>query len=421
MRIAIIGAGAAGMMVAAKLAEAGLAASVTLFDGNNGLGKKVLISGGGRCNVTTGNFAVDSMLKNYPRGAKFLKSAMYDFPPEAVYNWFESHGVKLKVEADLRVFPVSNDGHDIVGVFQKIFNAKKLDLRLQHKILAVKKLDGGNFELKYQNMQSQESKSEEFDVVVLATGGRAYRATGSVGDGYEFAEALGHTVTKLGPSLNALVFAPDSVKADWAGVAIKKAKLKLKQGAEQFEFTGAFVFTHRGISGPAVFALSAQAAFLTIDQAHLANLRIDLTSELSFAEFEMALKSSIKINPDKMVANALEIADIPRRIITAVVEALGLNKKAQHLNDKELNRLVEALKYLDFTVSGRAAGDEFVTAGGVDLAEVNKDSLESKICSNLFFAGEILNIDGFTGGYNLQASWATGALVAKNLAKRAKA
>lgn len=410
MKIAIIGGGAAGMMAAASILETNPHAEIFLIEKNDALGKKVIISGGGRCNVTTGIFDVRTVLTRYPRGTKFLSSAMYSFPPEKVYAWFEAGGVPLKIEEDLRVFPQSNNGKDVVGVFERLFASSQVNVLLRSNVVQVQQ-NGGQFKL----TQKDDLEDIIVDRLILTTGGQAYRQTGSTGDGYAFAQALGHTITPLAASLNAF-FTQETWMQELSGLSFEKAKITAKIPGNP-SWTGPFLFTHKGVSGPAVFAVSSLVAFTAYDRAQPLEILIDLFPELSAEELLASMTERIGGNPKKNLANAL-LGRITKSLTEAMCQqlALSLEKHAAEFSKKELGRCVAWLKGIPLHVIARGAGDEFVTAGGVDLKEVNPSTMESKICPGLFFAGEILDIDGFTGGFNLQASWATGRLAGEHAA-----
>lgn len=411
MKIAIIGGGAAGMMCAATIAERNSEAEVFLIERNAILGHKVIISGGGRCNVTTGIQDLDQIMEKYPRGRNFLKFAMYNFSPEMVFEWFEAHGVPLKIEADLRVFPKSNNGKDVVRALENVFGKSTVQVLLQHKVEKVEK--------------SAEGFAIEFDVgeklvvdkLVITTGGQAYKQTGSTGDGYSFAENLGHSITDLAPSLNALVLKEEWVK-ELAGVSFKNCRLKISAG-KQYEFHGPFVFTHKGISGPAIFALSSMAAHELSDADLQPKLVIDFIPESNYEEVTAKLKSLLQEAPKKNFINALKFF-VPKSVAEILCRELGfkIEKLAAEIGKSEVNKAVEWLKNLHLNISGFSAGEEFVTAGGVQLSEVDAKTMQSRICPGLYFAGEILDIDGFTGGFNLQAAWTTGRLAGENAGQK---
>lgn len=409
MKIAIIGAGAAGLMAAATISEIEQTATVILFEKNDGLGKKVIISGGGRCNVTTGIQDVRTVLKKYPRGGKFLSSAMYTFPPEAVYEWFEARGVPLKIEEDFRVFPQSNNGRDIVGVFERIFaRSQELDVRLKTSVTKVERR-GESFAIWIKG----EDQPQLVDKVVLTTGGQAYRQTGSTGDGYAFAQSLGHTITDLAPSLNAF-FTRETWPARVSGVSFSSAKVRSVE--HKVESTGPFLFTHQGISGPAVFALSSHVAFKVYDEVRPLKIEIDLFPERASNDLCRDLAALIEKNGKKSLLNIVALI-VPKSLAEVVCEEehLPIMRRAAEVSKGEIMRIVTWLKGVPLQVIGRGAGDEFVTAGGISLTEVDPTTMESKICPGLYFAGEMLDIDGYTGGFNLQASWATGRLVGESI------
>ncbi len=410
-KITIIGGGAAGMMAAVMAVDRNAGCKIVLLEKNTHLGAKVLISGGGRCNVTTGIFDAKELLKNYPRGAKFLMTAMFRFPPEKVMEWFEEHGVPLKKEGDLRVFPVSNSGKDIVGALEKYLRSHSVEIFCNMEVVKVAK-DDEQF-----TVTSKNGSKFISDAVILTTGGNAYRHTGSTGDGYAFAEALGHTLTPLGPSLNSLETAEKWV-GELAGVSFEKAKLTLGD----YERIGAFVFTHRGVSGPAVFALSSYAAHETISAKKPLQLTVDFFPDEKFETLELRLLDLIRKNPKKNLANFLDIL-LPKSLCGVVVALFQhVSNIKSYVNAGALTKenrraILHLLKKFPMTVIGRSGGEEFVTAGGVDLSQINTNTMESKICPGLYFAGEVLDVDGFTGGFNLQAAWATGALAGSSAAQ----
>lgn len=400
MKIAVIGGGAAGMMAAAAIVESGQDHEIFLIEKNASLGQKVIISGGGRCNVTTGFSDLRLIADRYPRGGKFLMSALNAFSPAAVYAWFEAHGVPLKTEADNRVFPQSNNGKDIVAALQNILKPPHAKLLFRHELLSIQRLKTG-FELSFKNQEPIRA-----DHVIVTTGGQAYRNTGSTGDGYAFAEALGHTITPLAPSLNSFI-TKETWPKELAGVSLPMVTLRVKKE----EWTGPILFTHRGLTGPAVFALSSKIAFELYSPEQPLGLTLDLEPGLNQAQLEMTFKSELQNNPKKMLKNSLA-KWMPKSLAAIFCSLLQIDgeKNNNELSKKNMQRCIETMKRLPLTLIGRAAGDEFVTAGGVDLKEINPRSMESKLVPGLFFAGEILNVDGFTGGYNLQAAWATGRL-----------
>jgi len=401
MKIAVIGGGAAGMMCAATILEEHSDMEVFLIEKNSSLGRKVIISGGGRCNVTTGIDDVKLVLSKYPRGNKFLQSAMHRFSPSNVYDWFEQHGVPLKCEKDLRVFPVSNNGHDIVAVFERIFQQGNIQILFKHTFKGLRK------EKKQFVVSFAEQEDIVVDTVVMTLGGQAYRHTGSTGDGYDVLETLGHTITALAPSLNSFPTAEAWPKT-LSGLSFEHATIHVK-GQKKYTCTGPFLFTHTGVSGPAVFALSSLIAFETYDRHTPLEIEIDVLVEMSMEDIFIQLQSLREEHLQKTFKNTLHHF-FPMSLTEKVCKNLNISfdKKNVEMSKKELRVVAEYIKHIPLSIIGRGAGDEFVTAGGVETTEVDPKTMESNVCDGLFFAGEILNIDGFTGGFNLQASWATG-------------
>ncbi|MEK7458896.1 MAG: aminoacetone oxidase family FAD-binding enzyme [Patescibacteria group bacterium] len=412
MRVAIIGAGAAGLMCAATLLEKMPDAEIFVIERNDGLGKKVIISGGGRCNVTTGIHDVKTLLTKYPRGAEFLRAAMTAFPPKAVYDWFQAHGVPLKMQADLRAFPASDDGHDIVGVFEKMFAQSNVKTMLKASVEKVEK------------------RSDEFvvhikgnpfpivvDALVLTTGGQAYRHTGSTGDGYAFAMALGHTVTPLAPSLNAF-FTREVWPKEISGLSFEHATITaMPETSQRALFTGPFLFTHKGVSGPAVFALSSLVAFEKYDTNNPLAITIDLFPAVTLKQLTARVHEMTTSNAHKRFINIVATL-VPKSLADVMLAELHIDvaKPAGQAGKNDFAACAKWLKAIPLTVVQRGAGDEFVTAGGVTLTEVDATTMQSRICPNLYFAGELLDVDGFTGGFNLQASWAAGRLAGSAIA-----
>jgi predicted Rossmann fold flavoprotein len=411
MKIAIIGGGAAGLMAAATLCEQSRESTILLIEKNKELGKKVLISGGGRCNVTTGVREIRDVLSRYPRGGKFLNSAMRRFPPDEVFAWFEEHGVPLKIEDDLRVFPRSNNGHDIVGVFTRLFAGGRVETLLNHHAVQLEK-SGSGFLITF-----KDGATLQADRVILTTGGQAFRHTGSTGDGYAFAEAMGHRVTPLAPSLNSF-FTFEAWPKILSGLSFERARFTAHFFAQDYAFTGPFVFTHRGLSGPAVFALSSLVAFETYDARSPMRISIDLFPDQSEKEVIAMIEKSRRDHPKKGMGNLLDFF-MPKSFAEIMLKQLALdaNTRSVDMKSEQISSIVSWLKKIPLQVIGRGAGDEFVTAGGVDLAEIDQRTMQSKITPGLYFAGEIMDIDGFTGGYNLQASWATGRVAGESIAE----
>ena len=406
-RLAIIGGGAAGLMAAATLLEYQKDVDIHLFEKNNKLGAKVIISGGGRCNVTTGVRDPHKLLKHYTRGADFLKAALSKFTPEMVYNWFEDNGVPLKMESDLRAFPQSDDGKDIVGVFEKMFSQKGVHVHYGEPVRTISK-NNNEFLL------TSDNNTYTFDTLVITTGGNAYRQTGSTGDGYAFAQDLGHSITTLGPSLNSFVTEQKWVHS-LSGLSFVNAQLSYNK----IKVHGPFLFTHFGISGPVTFSLSSHTPFIPITKDTPLDILFKPDALKHFILWDNEIQKSIADNPRKQFKTILELL-FPNRFVHALFALTNLpeNIKASEISKKQRQYIARLLgDGIKLTLTKRRPGDEFVTAGGVSTNEINKQTMESLICPGLYFAGEIIDVDGVTGGFNLQSSWATGRLAGKALSK----
>lgn len=401
MKITIIGGGAAGMMAAAWACKTSPLVRVTILERNEKLGRKVVMTGGGRCNLTTAITDIRELMKNYPRGEQWLKFAMYEFGPKECFEYFESNGVPLKIEGR-RVFPESEKGEDIIEMFNEIFIKNKVEILYKKVVQEVQK-EGGLFVVK-----ADDGDLIKSDKLIITTGGNAYTKTGSRGDGYTFAKSLGHTITPLAPTLTSLNSNEIFIKS-LAGVSIENAKLKMVvEGGGEYEFTGPFLFTHTGITGPAVFAVSAFSAYESLEKG--AKLYVDFAPHLNREQ----LREEMEENPIEFFVRAVS-KYVPRSI--AEVFGADLQKRVNEVGKKEILRIIELLKAFPLSVKERTPGKEIVTAGGVSLKEVDKKTMESLITPGLYFAGELLDVDGLTGGYNLQIAWATGKLAGENAAK----
>ncbi len=404
--IAVIGGGAAGIMAAIVAAQNG--ARVTLFEKTNRLGRKLSITGKGRCNLTN-TADVAEVVKNLPGNGKFLFSALKSFSPVDTVNFFENLGVKTKVERGGRIFPESDDAHEVIDALTKRLAILDVEVKTNspvteilaehHKINGV--LVGG--------------KKIFADAVILATGGASYPATGSTGDGFKFARRLGHHVTEILPALVPLETEETFVK-DLQGLSLKNVRVKLladsKSVAEEF---GEMLFTHFGVSGPIILTLSRQAAQL-LSQGKFLELEINLKPALTPEQLDARILRDFDKFKRKAIKNSL-IELLPAKLIPVVLDAAFIdeNKRVDEITALERRRLVESLRGLLLTVTKTRPIDEaIVTAGGVDVKEIDPKTMRSKLVENLFVVGEVLDVDGFTGGFNLQAAWSTGFVAGTN-------
>ncbi len=404
--ISIIWAGAAGLMAAVTILENSKWGDyhIQLFEKNTSPGKKVIISGGGRCNVTTGIDDKKILLSKYTRGANFIKKAFGKFSPHKCREWFEWHGVPMKCESDNRVFPVSDDGTEVVEAFTQIFvrYRDKITLHYGEGVSEVTKI-----EQKYQITTAK--WAYESDIVVVTTGGNAYSHTGSTGDGYAFARVLGHSVTELWPSLSSFL-----TREQWthelSGLAFERACIDI--------LTWPILLTHFWLSGPLAFMYSSQIAWEAIDKNHLKTIHLSPLADMWVAEWDNFLKLEFANHPKKLISSILA-EKLPRRFVDEFIwEYFSSIREifAASISKKDREYIAELLgRWIPITLTDRRPGDEFVTAGGVNTDEIDPETMESRISKNLYFAGEVLNVDGHTGGFSLQICWASGYVVGRTI------
>lgn len=412
-RIAIIGGGAAGMMAAAAIAEYNLDGGVVtvqadLYERNAALGAKVVISGGGRCNVTTGTTDMRQLLGRYPRGGAWLRSALRAFGPARIRAWFEAHGVPLKEEADGRVFPVSNNGHDIVNVFTRLLSAPGSGVRVLtgHTVTDIAHADG---HITVGVRQGDVASSAVYDAIIITTGGNAYAQTGSRGDGYAFARSVGHTITPLGPSLNSFHTAQRWMHA-LSGISFADALLRATTPDGAVEVRGPVILTHFGVSGPAVFAFAAQVPYVPLGRGPTLHAALRVQADRDAAAWDALLAAAFADGGARAVRTVLR-THLPERCADAVLDRCGVapDRKAAEVSRTDRQKVARLLgDGVPLTLTARRAGDEFVTAGGVATTEVDARTGQSRLVPEVYFAGEVLDVDGVTGGYNLTASWAVG-------------
>ena len=403
MKVIVVGGGAAGMMAAIRAGE--LHENVILFEKNEKLGKKIYITGKGRCNVTN-NADIDTILKNINRNPKFMYSAIYGFDNSRLYSFIEENGCPLKVERGERVFPVSDHASDIIKALSKALKDRRVNIKLN---TPVKELILENGAAK--GVILADGTREYADKVIVTTGGLSYPTTGSTGDGYKMAEAAGHTVVPTRPGLVPLVTGETWVPK-LQGLSLRNVELKLyAEDKCVYKDQGEMLFTHYGISGPLV--LSASAYY---DKESRKNKNVSVSIDLKPALDEDALDKRIlrdfeKFN-NKQFKNALDEL-LPSKLIPVIVELSGIDpyKAVNVVTKEERKRLVQLLKHLTMTVIGAGNYNEaIITIGGINVKEINASTMESKLVKNLYFAGEVLDVDAMTGGFNLQIAWSTGYL-----------
>lgn len=397
--VVVIGAGPAGMMAA--YAAAGQGADVLLLEKNEKTGKKLRITGKGRCNLTN-NSDVREVMANIPGESRFLYSALTAFPPERVMGFFEDHGLPLKTERGKRVFPQSDQANDVANLMQRLCRESGVSI-LRAEAKGISLHDGAVSGVKIQD------ETVSCKACIVCTGGLSYPLTGSTGDGYRFAKAAGHTVTPLRPSLVPLE-SPDPCCARLQGLSLKNVELRVYENDRLLcREQGEMLFTHFGVSGPLV--LSASSRMRHFDRAAY-RLEIDLKPALDEKMLDLRIQRDLKKYQNKEFRNALcdlmPHAMIPELVrLTEAPDALRANEVTRETR----LRLLRNLKAFPIEVSGtRPYAEAIVTAGGVCTKEINPRSMQSKLISGLYFAGEVLDLDAYTGGFNLQIAWSTGRL-----------
>lgn len=405
MNILVIGGGAAGMMAAISAASCG--ASVTIIEKNADIGKKLLITGKGRCNVTNA-CATEEIFENIPTNANFLYSAIYGFSNYDVMDFFENCGVPLKTERGERVFPQSDRAKDIVDALRKKANE-----------LNVKIFRGRAEEIIVQNgaVKGVKTKTQTLwgDRVIIATGGKSYPRTGSEGDGYKIAQKVGHSITKIKPAL--VPIETDEDTSPLMGLSLKNVGISVydKNSRKIHSDFGEMLFTHFGLTGPLILSSSSHMG----DEPKGVRIEIDLKSALDDETLDKRLLRDFEKYKNRNFENALSDL-LPSKMIDYIVERSRIDrfKKVNSVTKEERKRLLLLLKHLAFAVKGYRPVDEaIVTSGGINVKEINASTMESRLVSGLYFAGEVIDVDAYTGGFNLQIAFSTGVLAGKKAAK----
>ena len=412
MKVVIIGGGPAGMLSA--ISAGTNKNDVTILEKMNMLGRKLLITGKGRCNITS-SIPIDEFIKNVPGNGKFLYSCLNNFTNEDILNILKEEGLQTKVERGNRVFPITDKSQDVL---QALLNRlKKLKVKIEvganvKEILTEQDIVNG---VKY--IQGVKQKVIKAYKVILATGGKRYSATGSTGDGYELAKKVGHTVTEIKPSL-----VPISTKGKdleicrrMQGLSLKNVAIKIKDAKNNkiiYEDFGEMIFTHFGVSGPVILSGSAHLLRYKNEDIRQGNIKliIDLKPALDVQKLDDRILRDFSLEKNKIFKNSLDIL-LPQKMISTVIELSGIdqNKKVNEITREERVRLVQLLKNFEITLHDfRPIEEAIITAGGISIKEINPKTMESKLIKGLYFAGEIIDVDAYTGGFNLQIAYSTG-------------
>ncbi len=422
MNVVIIGGGPAGMLAAISSAKSGN--DVTILEKMDMLGKKLLITGKGRCNITS-SIPIEDFIKNIPGNGMFMFSSFNNFNNQDIINLLKKEGVETKVERGNRVFPVSDKSQDVQKALIRVVKKLGVDIKLNAKVEEI--LISENNEVCGVKANVDGKKEEiKADKIILATGGKSYPGTGSTGDGYKIAEKLGHTITKIRPSLVPLTASEKSGLAicrSMQGLSLRNVQIKIKDISKNkviYEDFGEMLFTHFGVSGPTILSGSAHLLrYKNVDE--LLNtgkiiLSIDLKPALSEEKLDNRILRDFNEEKNKEFKNSLDKL-LPQKMINTIVELSGImpSKRVNEITKKERLNLVKILKNLEIEISGfRPIEEAIITSGGVNIKEINPKTMESKIVNGLYFAGEIIDVDAYTGGFNLQIAYSTGYTAGMN-------
>lgn len=411
----IIGGGPSGLMAAAAASQN--SENVLLIEKKKGLGRKLKISGGGRCNVTN-RLPYDEIIKNIPGNGKFLYSPFSVFDNESIIQFFESRGVGLKEEDHGRMFPVSNKAQDVVDALIHTLLQNNVNVKEESTVQSIEYTPQQTFQVTLNEQQQFESKS-----LIIATGGTSVPKTGSTGDGYKFAKHLGHTITELFPTEVPITSSEPFIKQKrLKGLSLKDIALSVlkKNGKQRITHQMDMIFTHFGISGPAALRCSQ---FVYKEQKSQKQkeiqMQLDVFPNLSVAQLEAQIRNILKDTPDKYIKNSLHWL-IEERYLLFIIEQAQISDDltAHHISNVQINKLVELFKGFTFTVNGTLPIDKaFVTGGGVSLKEIHPKTMMSKHVPGLFLCGEVLDIHGYTGGYNITSALVTGNVAGSNAGK----
>lgn len=411
----IIGGGPSGLMAAAAASQH--SDKVLLIEKKKGLGRKLKISGGGRCNVTN-RLPYEEIIKNIPGNGKFLYSPFSVFDNESIIHFFESRGVALKEEDHGRMFPVSNKAQDVVDALIRTIEKNNVTVKEETSVHAIEHTPQQTFKVFLGNQQAIETNS-----LIIATGGTSVPKTGSTGDGYKFAEHFGHTITELFPTEVPITSSEQFIKNKrLKGLSLKNVALSVlkKNGKKRVTHQMDMIFTHFGISGPAALRCSQ---FVYKEQKNQKRqdieIQLDAFPELSFAQLEDKVRKLLKDTPDKYVKNSLH-GLIEERYLLYMLESADISETltAHHISNEQFNKLITLLKGFTFKVNGTLSIEKaFVTGGGVSLKEIEPKTMMSKLMPGLFMCGELLDIHGYTGGYNITSALVTGHISGTNASK----
>lgn len=407
--VVIVGGGAAGMMAAVSAAESGH--QVRIYEKNEKLGKKIYITGKGRCNVTNACGTAE-LFAGVVSNPKFLYSSFYGFSSQDMMAFLEENGCPVKVERGSRVFPVSDKASDVIRGITRQLSRLGVEVCLGQEVSGLMASDGQIQGIVLKN----NGKRVPADAVIVASGGLSYPATGSTGDGYDFARSMGHKVTELSPALTPLEVREQELVQDLQGLSLKNVRVQVLDGKKtRYEAFGEMLFTHFGVSGPVILSASSYVARDLKNREMV--LSVDLKPALDLEQLDARILRDFEGMKQKMFKNALGQL-LPSKLIPVMVGQSGIlpEKPVNAITRKERRWLAERIKDFRLTLTGlRGYREAIITQGGVSVKEIHPKTMESKLVRGLYFAGEVLDLDGVTGGYNLQIAWSTGYLAGRSV------
>ena len=407
--VAVVGGGPAGIMAAGRAAELG--ARVILLEKNDQLGKKLLLTGKGRCNITNAEFNLKKLVESYGQNGKFLFHTLSIFGPKEIIDFFNKLNLETKIERGQRVFPASDGSIDVLRALVKYLNQNKVVINYDAKVISIKYKDKRIEKL---ILKDREVFAKNY---IFCTGGKSYASTGSTGDGFKWAKDLGHHIEELAPALVPIVIEEDWVR-ELQGLSLKNVEINAFQNnKKKINKFGECLFTHFGISGPIVLDISKTIGSLLKNGK--VELLLDLKPVLDYAKLDQRLQRDFIKYQKKSFKNSLNDL-LPQKLIPIIINLshINPNKKTTNITKEERLNLVKLLKGLKMTVRELLGfGIAIITSGGISLKEIDHQTMKSKIIDNLFFAGEVIDIDGPTGGFNLQNCWSTGYLAGESAAK----
>ena len=417
MKVVVIGGGPAGMMAAISSKETNPKNEVTIIEKMNMCGRKLLITGKGRCNITS-NLPISDFISNIPGNGKFLYSAFKNYTNEDIIKFLKEQNVETKVERGERVFPVSDKSMDVLQAF--LNKIKKLNIKIIYNTEVAEIIVKDNKAIAVKFKDDIELKA---DKIILATGGKSYPKTGSTGDGYKISKKIGHTVTDIKPSLVPLEIKEKNLCKNLQGLSLKNVSMKIFDEDKQktiYEDFGEMLFTHFGVSGPIILSSSAHLVRYKDIENKFADskirLFIDFKPALSIEKLDTRIQKDFSELKNKQFKNSLDKL-LPKKLIPIIIEKSGIkeNTKINEITKEQRQNLVKLLKNFSLTISSfRPIDEAIITSGGINIKEINPSTMESKIVSGLYFAGEIIDVDAYTGGFNLQIAYSTGYFDGKN-------